>query len=137
MKKKILIILILIIIIPSIIYMGLAKYMHYTIEKDIAIEELKVMKTVVNNREVTIDATSKNELVDAISSATFKREFSDATFGDKTTTIFLEDSKNKTTILFKYDANGNGEVTNKATGKKVSIQIKKKLIDKLKKIMPN
>ncbi len=131
MKKKIILIIALILIILSIIYIGLAKYMHYTIEKDIAIEGLTITKALVNDSEIPIDSEAKNEVVDAISSATFKREFSDATFNDTTFTIFLENANNK--ITFKYDASGNGEITNTTTGNTVPIEVKKKLLTTLEK----
>ncbi len=131
MKKNIIIGVVLVIFLFVALYMGLASYMHYTIEKDININEVKIKKIEKNDKEVSMNDLDDKALMDAISSATFKREFSDAKFSDDTYSVYIENESDKGSIVFKFDLKGNGEVLNDKTGKITPIELKKKLLEKL------
>ncbi len=134
MIKKIIIIIVIVLLILAGVYFFLAKYMHYTIDKDIDVSNLEVTNTFMNNKAIDMTDHSKRVIIDAVSSATFKREFSEISLDMETYVIELKNSSNNQKVMFKFDLKGRGQVINAKKGSKVPIEVKKKLIKQLKAI---
>ncbi len=134
MVKKIIIIVIIVLLILAGVYFFLGRYMHYTIDKDIDVSNLEITKTFMNNNEVNMTDHSKRVVIDAVSSATFKREFSDVSLNGEMYVIQLKNTVKNDIVVFRFDIKGRGQVVNTKTGSTVPIEVKKKLINQLKSI---